>query len=129
MLVLNGYKSYKSAGFQEYYKTNNIITFCFPAHSSHLIQPLDVRCFSILKRMYGRQIKLFIKAYINYITKVEFFLVFHAVYNQSITTQNTKTRFRGASLVVYDLQVVISRLNIKLRIPTPLVPSSIDINP
>jgi hypothetical protein len=95
-------------------KLINIITLCLPVHLSHLTQPLDVRCFSILKRMYGCQIKFFIKAYINYIIKIEFFLAFHIVYNQSITTQNTKTRFRGTGLVLYDPQVVISRLDIKL---------------
>ena len=30
--------------------------------------------------MYRRQIKTFIKAYINYITKVEFFLAFYVAY-------------------------------------------------
>jgi hypothetical protein len=52
--------------------------------------------------MYGRQIETFIKAYINHITKVEFFLAFHAAYNQSITTQNAQAGFRGAGLVPFD---------------------------
>jgi hypothetical protein len=85
MLVLDGYKSYESAEFQEYYKAHNIITLGLPPHSSHLTQPLDVGCFSVLKRAYSRQIKMFIKAYINYITKVEFFLAFVAAYKESIT--------------------------------------------
>ena len=38
----------------------------------------------MLKRAYGRQIKTFIKAYINYIIKVEFFLVFIAAYKELI---------------------------------------------
>ena len=57
MLVLDRHKSYESAVFQEYYKANNIITLCLPAYSSYLTQPLDVRCFGVLKRMYGRQIE------------------------------------------------------------------------
>ena len=84
MLVLNRHKSHKSAEFQEYYKAYNIITLCLPPHSSHLTQPLDVGCFSVLKRAYGRQIETFIKAYINYIIKVEFFLAFKAAYLASI---------------------------------------------
>ncbi len=39
----------------------------------------------MLKRVYGRQIETFIKAYINYITKVEFFLAFAVVYKESMT--------------------------------------------
>jgi hypothetical protein len=88
MLVLDGHESHESVVFQDYYKTNNIISLCLPPHLSYLTQPLDVGCFGVLKRMYRRQIKTFIKAYINYITKVEFFLVFHAVYKQSITLEN-----------------------------------------
>jgi hypothetical protein len=88
MLVLDGHKSYKSAEFQEYYKAHNIITLGLPPHLSYLTQPLDVRCFSVLKRAYSRQIKMFIKAYINHIIKVEFFLAFAAAYKESITAQN-----------------------------------------
>ena len=89
MLVLNRYKSYKSAEFQEYYKIYNIITLSLPPYSSYLTQLLDVKCFSILKQAYSFQIKTFIKAYINYITKVEFFLVFKAAYLASIIAQNS----------------------------------------
>jgi hypothetical protein len=126
ILVLDGHKSHESAEFQEYCIANNIIALRLPAYSSHLTQPLDVGCFSVLKRMYGRQIETFIKAHINHITKVEFFLAFHAAYNQSITTQNAKAGFRGAGLVPFDPQVVISKLDVKLRTPTPTRPPSID---
>ena len=78
MLVLDGHESHESAEFQEYCKTHNIITLGLPPHSSHLTQPLDVGCFSVLKRAYGRQIEIFIKAHINHITKVEFFLAFQS---------------------------------------------------
>jgi len=80
MLIFDGYESYESAEFQEYCKVHNIIILCLLPHSFHLIQPLDVGCFSVLKRVYGRQIETFIKAHINHITKVEFFLAFKAVY-------------------------------------------------
>jgi hypothetical protein len=86
MLILNGHKSYESDVFQEYCKAHNIITLGLPSYSSHLTQPLDVRCFSVLKQAYGRQIETFIKAYINHITKVEFFLAFTAAYKELITT-------------------------------------------
>ena len=80
MLVLDGHESHESAVFQEYCKDHNIITVWLPPHSSHLAQPLDVGCFSVLKRAYGHQIETFIKAHINHITKVEFFLAFSAAY-------------------------------------------------
>ena len=80
MLVLDGHESYKLAEFQEYYKTYNIITLGLPPHLSHLTQPLNVGCFSILKWAYSQQIETFIKAHINHIIKVEFFLAFIVAY-------------------------------------------------
>jgi DDE superfamily endonuclease len=88
ILVLDKHKNHESAEFQEYYKVYNIITLGLFPYSSYLTQLLDIRCFSVLKQAYNRQIKIFIKAYINYITKVEFFLAFIIVYKESITAEN-----------------------------------------
>lgn len=129
MLVLDGHESHESAEFQKYCKAHNIITLCLPPHSSHLTQPLDVGCFSVLKRAYGRQIETFIKTHINHITKVDFFLAFKAAYSVSITAQNGQAGFRGAGLVPFNPQAVISKLDIRLRTPNPSTPPSTDINP
>ncbi len=128
MLVLDGHESHESAEFQEYYKAYNIITLGLSPHSSHLTQPLDIGCFSILKRAYGRQIETFIKAHINHIMKVEFFLAFIAVYKESMTAQNAQARFRRAGLVPFDPQAVLSKLDVRLRTPTPR-PSIANSNP
>ena len=39
----------------------------------------------MLKQAYSQQIETFIKAYINYITKVKFFLAFIVAYKESMT--------------------------------------------
>src|ERR1700712_4905792 len=86
MLVLDGHECHESAEFQEYRKAHNIITLGLPPHSSHLTQPPDVGHFGVLRRAYSRQIETFIKAHINHITKIEFFLAFTAAYKESRTT-------------------------------------------
>jgi len=88
MLVLDGHESHESVEFQDYCKSHNIVTLGLPAHSSHLTQPLDVGCFSVLKRMYGWQIEGFIKAHIHHITKVEFLMAFKVAYLRLIMVQN-----------------------------------------
>jgi DDE superfamily endonuclease len=129
MLILDGHKSHESAEFQEYCKAHNIITLYLPPHSSHLTQPLDVRCFSVLKRVYSREIETFIKAHINHITKVEFFLAFKAAYSASMTPQNGQAGFRGAGLVPFNPQAVLLKLDVKLRTPTPSRPSTANTTP
>ena len=95
-----------------------------PSHSSHLLQPLDVGCFSPLKRAYSRQIKGLIRDHINHITKLEFLPAFYAAYKQSITKENICASFQGAGLVPHDPDRVIAKLDVKLRTPTPPAPET-----
>ena len=88
LLVIDGHESHNSLRFQELCKENKIYTLCMPPHSSHLLQPLDVGCFSPLKRAYGQQVSCLIRDHINHITKIEFLPAFYAAYNQSITREN-----------------------------------------
>jgi hypothetical protein len=71
---------------------------------------------------------MFIKARINYITKVEFFLAFIVVCKESIIAKNVQARFRGAGLVPFDPQVVISKLDVRLQTPTTCPPSTANTN-
>ncbi|APA05653.1 hypothetical protein sscle_01g004230 [Sclerotinia sclerotiorum 1980 UF-70] len=119
MLVLDGHESHESVAFQAYCKENDIICLRLPPHSSHLTQPLDVGCFSNLKRSYGGQIDGFIKAHINHISKIEFFIAFKAAYEESITSQNMKSGFRGTGLIPFNPEAVLSKLDIRIRTPTP----------
>jgi hypothetical protein len=81
--------------------------------------PTLVGCYSVLKRIYGRELKVFIKASITHITKVEFFIAFKAAHDHTMTTENVLAGFRGTGLVPYNLEAVLSKLDIKLRTPTP----------
>ncbi|KAF7914288.1 uncharacterized protein EAF01_000694 [Botrytis porri] len=119
MLVLDGHESHESRAFQAYCKENDIICLSLPPHSSYLTQPLDVGCFSNLKRSYGGQIDGFIKAHINHISKVEFFIAFKAAYKESIISQNMKSGFRGTGLIPFNPEAVLSKLDIRIRTPTP----------
>jgi hypothetical protein len=56
LLIFDGHGSHHTAQVEEFCRENNIITACMPPHSSHLLQPLDVGCFSPLKTSYGRQV-------------------------------------------------------------------------
>ncbi|USP82162.1 hypothetical protein yc1106_09436 [Curvularia clavata] len=115
LLILDGHESHQSLEFQELCKENNIYTLCMPPHSSHLLQPLDVGCFSPLKRAYSREVESLIRNHINHITKLEFLPAFKAAFNQSFTSANICSAFRGAGLP----DTVLSKLDVQLRTPTP----------
>ena len=128
MIVLDGHESHLSLEFEAYCKDNNIITISLPSHSSHITQPLDVALFSPLKRAYGDEINAFIKAHINHITKVEFISAYHNAYHKIFTEKNIKAGFRGAGLIPFDPESVISKLDVKLVTPEGSRPSSANSN-
>jgi hypothetical protein len=55
---------------------------------SYLLQPLNISCFSLLKRAYSCEIKAPICYYINYITKLKLLLAFKAAFTQLFTLAN-----------------------------------------
>jgi hypothetical protein len=88
-------------------------------HLSYLLQPLNVSCFSLLKRAYSRKIESLIRHHINYITKLEFLLAFKAAFDRAFTLSNICLAFRGAGLVPLQPDAVLSKLDVQLRTPTP----------
>ena len=99
-----------------------------PVYLSHLLQPLNVGCFGPLKKAYGRQVENLIRAYITHITKVEFLSALKEAFFASITEENIRGGFRGSGLVPLDPESVLSKLDIKLRTPTPPAPPSTTID-
>ena len=117
--MIDGHESHVSAEFQAFCKKKKIITVSMPPHLSHLLQPLDVRCFSLLKRAYSREIEGFMKSLVNHITKAEFLIAFQAAYTKVFTPDNVKAGFAGAGLVPLDPERVLSKLDMKLSTPSP----------
>jgi hypothetical protein len=121
LLILDGHESHHSVAFEDFCKENKIITLCMPSHSSHLLQPLDVGCFGPLKKAYGQEIEHLIKCSITHISKTEFFPAFYNAHQVIMTKSNIQGGFKGAGLTPLDAKHVISKLDIRLRTPTPAI--------
>ncbi|KAH9234484.1 hypothetical protein K456DRAFT_1948143 [Colletotrichum gloeosporioides 23] len=98
-----------------------------PAHSSHLLQPLDVRCFRPLKKAYSQQIKDKMRQGNTYIIKEDFFPAFRNAFTQALTVKNIHRGFRGAGLIPLSAESILLKLNVKLHTPTP--PGSLPTTP
>jgi hypothetical protein len=119
LLILDGHGSHMTLEFENYCKENKILTLCMPAHTSHLLQPLDVGCFGPLKKAYGLQIDQFMRNHINHITKTDFLPAFRAAFDTAITSRNIYGGFRGTGLIPFNPESVISKLDVRLVTPTP----------
>ena len=119
LLVVDGHESHHSDDFELFCQEKDIITLCMPPHSSHLLQPLDVGCFGPLKAAYGKQISDYMRAYRTHISKEDFLPAFYAAFQDAMTESNVQGGFRGAGLHPFDPEHVISKLDLRLKTPTP----------
>ena len=120
LLILDGHGSHHTARFEEYCKENNIKTLCMPAHSSHVLQPLDVGCFNPLKLAYGNEIEKKMRLGVNHITKDEFLFVYYPAHIAAITKKTICSGFRASGLVPHDPDRVLSELNPIVKTPSPV---------
>jgi hypothetical protein len=125
LLIIDGHESHCLIEFQDYCKENKIITLCMLPHSLHLLQPLDVVPYSLLKRYYGDGISLLARSRIYHIDKETFLLAFKVAFKKTFTLENVRAGFRGAGLAPHDPEVVLSKLNVQLRTLTPPAPGTI----
>ncbi len=91
-----------------------------PAHSSHILQPLDIGCFGPLKKAYGREIEWLMKGHLTYIIKTDFLPAFFAAFQAAITEINIKGVFRGTRIIPLNPESILSRLDVKLHTPSPV---------
>ena len=119
LLILDGHKSHVTGEFEQFCMQNDIIPLCMPPHSSHLLQPLDVGCFSSLKSSYRQEVASSICLGINHVDKQEFLSMYKKACTQAISLNNIRSGFTATGLVPYDPNQVLSRLQIQLRTPSP----------
>jgi hypothetical protein len=119
LLILNSHESYKLLAFQDLCKENKIITLYMPPHLSHILQLLNVGCFAPLKRAYSKEIRVLALNHIGQIDKKAFITTLGEVFEKAFLKANILSSFRATSLVPSDLLVVLSKLNVKPRTPSP----------
>ena len=121
MLIFDGHESHNLADFQDLCKEKNIVALYMPPHLLHLLQPLDMGCFLLLKRAYGAEVNALIRVHIHHINKLSFLPAFKIAFKRAFTKENICLSFQGAGLVPFNPEAVLSKLNIKLRTMTPPV--------
>lgn len=119
LLILNSHGSYVTLEFDLFCKEHLIITLYIPPHSSHLLQPLNIGCFLVLKRSYGRQIKGYMRNGVNHINKQDFLEAYYTARTETINPVNIHSSFTATGLVPYDPERVLLKLHTQLRTPTP----------
>ncbi|KAM4061942.1 DDE superfamily endonuclease [Hirsutella rhossiliensis] len=106
LLILDGHGSHVTPEFDKYCTANSIVVLQMPAHSSHLLQPLDVGCFSPLKTIYGRKVKR--KCSLGSIISTS------RTSFPSLSPSNIRSGFMATGLFPFDPNRVLSRLQVQV---------------
>ena len=116
LLILDGHGSHATAEFDRFCMEKKIIPLYMPPHSSHLLQPLDVSCFSPLKHLYGQRLQEKIQKGTYSVGKEDFLHIYPAVHQQALSSSNIKSGFAAAGLVPFSSERVLSKVQ---KTPTP----------
>ncbi|KJZ69566.1 hypothetical protein HIM_11044 [Hirsutella minnesotensis 3608] len=114
LLILDGHGSHVTPEFDKYCTANSIVVLQMPAHSSHLLQPLDVGCFSPLKTIYGRKVQEKMLAGIHHIDKQDFLPMYLDARRQALSPSNIRSGFMATGLFPFDPNRVLSRLQVQV---------------
>ena len=113
LLVLDGHNSHINAEFDRFCLDHKIIPICMPAHSSHILQPLDVGCFSALKQAYGHGVEQLMGRGVNHIDKHEFLPLYRQARQTALHQNNIRAGFAATGLVPYSPNRVLVQLHVK----------------
>jgi hypothetical protein len=125
LLILDGYESHLNQDFKDYCFEQKILTLCMLPHSSHILQPLDVVCFSPLKRKYSQRVRDLARRRVFHINKEGFLPAFKDAFFDVFTEENCRKAFEASGIVPINAQVVLDRLEVRLRtLLAPLLPET-----
>jgi DNA invertase Pin-like site-specific DNA recombinase len=88
-----------------------------PAHLSHLLQPLNIGFFLVLKRAYSEVVESQTRLGIHRVDKNDFLKAYRKARIKAFTEINIVNSFAGAGIKPFDPQRVISKLDIRLTTP------------
>ena len=110
LLILDGHGSHITWEFARFCKQRNIILFCLPSHSTHLLQPLDVGIFSPLQNFYGRQVDDYSRDTEEGIKKSVFIPLLHKARLEAISKHNNEQVFATTGIVPLNPRRVYTKL-------------------
>lgn len=105
-VFLDGHKSRLHLPFLLYCRENNIHVVCYPSHSTHVYQGLDVVVFSVLKRAFSDEMLKFEAATGHDVVKSNFLAVYTPAHTRAFSPENVKMAFAKTGIFPFNPDVV-----------------------
>ena len=120
--LLDGYISHCTFEFLDFCDKEKIVVFCLPAHTTHVLQPLDVVLFQPYKHWHAQAVDAAIWTGCNNFNNVEFLHFLSSIQQKIFTLSSIQSAFCKTGLILFNPSVVLSQLreaNHDMRQSTP----------
>ena len=105
-LYVDGHRSHVTRKFLLHCRDNKIIASCYPAHTTHIYQGLDVVVFSALKAEFGKCRDRLLRETGEAISKENFLRVYGEAHLKVLTPELVKMAFRKTGVVPFNRNVI-----------------------
>ncbi|KAI0995404.1 hypothetical protein K3495_g12775 [Podosphaera aphanis] len=112
LLIFDGHGSHLTQSFADFCWKTKICLFLLPPYPTHVLQPLDVGVFSILKHNFKRAVKREVFLGATDIKKADFIRFFQRFYAMSVTSDIAISAFRKSGLVPVDSSYTLKKLKL-----------------
>ena len=102
LLIMDGHASHITANMIALCMENNIDLLILPPHCSHLLQPLDVGVFGLMKKYHTYETDRLLQAGINRFQRFEWVTLYQLIRTKAISAENIRSGWRGAGLVPFQ---------------------------
>lgn len=119
LVLLDGHSSHLTLEIIEYCMQPhvNIHIICLPAHSTHILQPMDVGVFGPLSRAYKKEVSAWCRDPTNgRMSFSAFLLLYHRARETAITNRNVQRAFEATGLVPLNPRVVLDSRKVRTEV-------------
>ena len=99
LLIYDGHASHISPSLIEWAKEHSLILFVLPAHTSHILQPLDVAIFGPFKSYYYTECAMYMQRHMGQkVTRYDMAKIASKAYLKAMTPLNIQSAFRKTGI-------------------------------
>ena len=109
VLFVDGHGSHINMEFLDYCISHRILVACYPPHSTHRLQPLDVSLFSPLAIYYSQELDHFIHQSQGFcrLSNRDFFRLFWPAFNKAFIEKNINSGFKKTGIHPFNPEVIL----------------------
>ena len=106
LILLDGHKSHVSVDLIEWAKSKEIILFILPAHTSHILQPLDVACYGPLQKIYNNLCHKFTRTISGCVSRYDVCSIASKAYCKAFSPENLLSAFKRTGVYPLNKSVI-----------------------